>query len=83
MPRRFGKYPLDGDYPTRDESYSDGFAVGKGWRDSDDWVPGGPWTFSEAMPSLSQDPDWAAYCAASRENNDAWRAGWAHGRKRS
>jgi hypothetical protein len=87
MPRRFGKYPGN-DYdnrgiPTAEESFDDGYYTGRTWDKkfpTSNYQPGGPWVCGlSPYGQMMKDPDWIAYCNATRENNDEWRRGWIEG----
>lgn len=76
--RRFGPYPYASDgIPTAEDSRAEGYERGLTW--TAPWQPGGPFVIS-AMSHDRSDPDWVAFCNATRQNRDAWLAGFAEGR---
>ncbi len=78
--RKFGPYPAIGDgIPTAEASYKDGYETGLTWQE--DYTPGGPHAFMHNGSSvMDRDPDWAAYCEATRVNLREWKRGFTEGR---
>lgn len=76
--RRFGPYPAGDDgLPTAEASRAEGYAIGSMW--ADDFQPGAPTVITAYAHELPDD-DWAAYCAATKENNREWHGGFAAAR---
>ena len=77
--RRFGAYPADRtSIPTAEASYAEGCERGLAWTAA--WQPGGPFVVTPGVDTHGRDPDWIAYCEATRENNREWLRGFADGR---
>lgn len=79
--RRFGAYPyndLGKGIPTAEASYAEGYDRGLTW--TAPWQPGGPFVVTPGVDTHGRDPDWVAYCEATRENNREWLRGFADGR---
>lgn len=77
--RKFGPYPYYSEgIPTAEVSYEDGYNTGLGWREA--YNPGGPSVYG---PGQNTDEQWLAYCAALRENYDAWHKGFNDARRKS
>jgi hypothetical protein len=77
--RRFGPYPAGGTTClTAEASRVEGYERGLTW--TAPWQPGGPHVVTPGIGAHGRDPDWIAYCAATRENNREWLEGFAAGR---
>lgn len=75
--RKFGPYPYYSEgIPTVEVSYEDGYNTGATW--SEAYNPGGPCVYG---PGQNTDEQWIAYCAALRENYDAWHRGFEDARR--
>lgn len=76
--RKIGPYPHHSEgIPTAEASYEDGYNTGMRWSESH--IPGGPFKYSPGH--LKTDEEWIAYCAALRENHEAWHKGFADARR--
>lgn len=67
---------------TESEAYHNGYDTGLNWNHP--WRPGGPWICGPALMPWQRredvDPQWIAYCEATRENNKQWLRGFDDGR---